>query len=95
MLLARLEVAEGRPQAALDMLAALPQPLPRAAQSDAAAVRGQALFRVGRPVEAVRALVEREVWLDDAAAILANQRMIWDGFRQHPLASALRADGRR
>ena len=29
--------------------------------SDAAAVRGQALFRVGRPADAVRALVEREV----------------------------------
>jgi outer membrane PBP1 activator LpoA protein len=83
VLLARLELAEGRPQAALDMLAALP-PLSEAAQNDAAAVRGQALFRVGRPVEAVRALVEREVWLTDAAAILANQRMIWDGFRQQP-----------
>jgi hypothetical protein len=86
VLLARLELAEGRAQAALDMLAALP-PLSEAAQSDAAAVRGQALFRVGRPVEAVRALVEREVWLTDAPAILANQRMIWDGFRQRPLVS--------
>jgi outer membrane PBP1 activator LpoA protein len=84
VLLARLELAEGRPQAALDMLAALPAQLPPAAQSDAAGVRGQALFRVGRPVEAVRALVEREIWLGDAAAILANQRMIWDGFRQYP-----------
>jgi hypothetical protein len=83
VLLARLELAEGRAQAALDMLATLP-PLSEAAQSDAAAVRGQALFRVGRPVEAVRALVEREVWLTDGAAILANQRMIWDGLRQQP-----------
>jgi hypothetical protein len=84
VLLARLELAEGRAQAALDMLAALP-PLAEAVQSDAASVRGQALFRVGRPVEAVRVLVEREVWLADAATILANQRMIWDGFRQQPL----------
>ena len=86
VLLARLELAEGRAQAALDMLATLP-PLSEAAQSDAAAVRGQALFRVGRPVEAVRALVEREVWLTTAAAILANQRMIWDGFREQPIVS--------
>ena len=92
VLLARLELAEGRPQAALDMLASLP-PLSEAAQSDAAAVRGQALFRVGRPVEAVRALVEREVWLSDAPAILANQRMIWDGFRQQPLVAPPAATG--
>jgi outer membrane PBP1 activator LpoA protein len=87
VLLARLELAEGRPQAALDALAALPQALPEPVQSDAAAVRGQALFRVGRPVDAVRTLVEREVWLTDAAAILANQRLIWDGFRTLPSAA--------
>jgi outer membrane PBP1 activator LpoA protein len=81
VLLARLELAEGRPQAALDLVAALPQSLPQPTQGDAAAVRGQALFRVGRPVDAVRVLVEREVWLEDAESILANQRMIWDGFR--------------
>jgi outer membrane PBP1 activator LpoA protein len=73
VLLARLELADGRPQAALDMVVALPQLLLPAAQSDAAAVRGQALFRLGRPVEAVRVLVEREIWLGDAAAILANR----------------------
>ncbi|HWN36866.1 MAG TPA: penicillin-binding protein activator, partial [Gammaproteobacteria bacterium] len=53
-------------------------------QRDAAAVRGQALFRIGRPVDAVRVLVEREVWLEDANSIVANQRMIWDGFRALP-----------
>jgi hypothetical protein len=87
VLLARLELIDGRPQAALDMLAAMPQPLMEEAQRDAAAVRGQALFRVGRPIDAVRTLVEREVWLVDAASILANQRMIWDGMRQFPLAA--------
>jgi outer membrane PBP1 activator LpoA protein len=93
VLLARLELAEGRPQASLDMLAALPQALPEEVQRDAAAVRGQALFRVGRPVDAVRALVEREVWLGDAAAILANQRMIWDGFRALPTAAPAASTG--
>jgi outer membrane PBP1 activator LpoA protein len=84
VLLARLELAEGRPQAALDTLAPLPQALPEQAQRDASAVRGQALFRVGRPVDAVRVLVDREVWLSDAASILENQRMIWDGLRASP-----------
>ena len=88
VLLARLELAEGRPQAALDMLAALPQALAEPAQSDAAAVRGQALFRLGRLVDAVRVLVEREVWLGDAPSILANQRMIWDGLRENRRAAA-------
>lgn len=84
---ARIDLAEGRPQAALDLLATLPQAVPEQLQRDASTVRGQALFRVGRPVEAVRVLVEREVWLTDAASVLANQRMIWDGFRASPTAA--------
>jgi len=93
VLLARLELADGRPQAALDMLAALPQALAEQTQRDAAAVRGQALFRVGKPVDAVRVLIEREVWLEDAASIVANQRMIWDGFRTLPAAAPTAATG--
>jgi uncharacterized protein len=93
VLLARLELAEGRPQAALDMLATLPQALPEQVQRDAAAVRGQALFRVGRPAEAVRVLVDREVWLGDGESILANQRMIWDGFRASPVAPPAASTG--
>jgi len=88
VLLARLELAERRPQSALDMLAAIPPPLSDSAQRDAAAIRGQALFQLGRPVDAVRVLVEREVWLGDAEAIVANQRMIWDGFKQFPVSTA-------
>jgi hypothetical protein len=63
--------------------------------SDAAAVRGQALFELGRPADAVRTLVEREVWLEDSAAILANQRLIWDGLRQYPPAAPLAPTGDR
>ena len=84
VLLARLELAERRPQGALDMLNAIPQPLGDVARIDAAGIRGQALFQLGRPTEAVRVLAEREVWLNDAASILANQRMIWDGLKQTP-----------
>jgi len=89
VLLARIELAERRPQAALDLLGAIPQPLGDVARIDAAAIRGQALFQLARPVEAVRVLVEREVWLNDAASILANQRTIWDGLRQTPSATPL------
>jgi uncharacterized protein len=89
VLLARLELAERRPQAALDMLAALPQTLGDTMRSDAAAIRGQALFQLGRTTEAVRVLAERELWLNDAASILANQRLIWDGLRQYPSAAPL------
>jgi outer membrane PBP1 activator LpoA protein len=84
VLLARLELADGRPQAALDQLGTLRTPLGEAAQSEAQAVRGRALFALGRPVDAVRTLVEREVWLSDASSILANQRLIWDGLRERP-----------
>ena len=84
VLSARLEAGDRRPQAALDLLATLQPPSPDPVLRDAAAVRGQALFQLGRHADAVRALVEREVWLEDSAAILANQRMIWEGFRQYP-----------
>jgi outer membrane PBP1 activator LpoA protein len=89
VLLARLELAEHRPQGALDMLAALRQPLEDTARTDAAAIRGQALFQLGRTTEAVRVLAERELWLNDAASILANQHLIWDGLRQYPSATPL------
>ena len=81
---ARLEAADRRPQAALDLLATLQAPTPDPVLRDAAAVRGQALFQLGRPADAVRAFVDREIWIEDPASILANQRMIWDGFRQYP-----------
>lgn len=93
VLLARVELADGRPQAALDQLAALRQPLGELAQSESLAVRGRALFALGRPVEAVRTLAEREVWLGDASSILANQRLIWDGLRERPLAAPAPATG--
>jgi outer membrane PBP1 activator LpoA protein len=87
VLAARIEVGDRRPQAALDQLATLQPPLSTQVQSDAAAVRGQALFQLGRHADAVRTLVEREIWLGDSASILANQRLIWDGFRGSPLTS--------
>jgi hypothetical protein len=95
VLLARLEAADRRPQAALDQLATLQPPSPDTVLRDAAAVRGQALFQLGRHADAVRALVEREVWLEDSGAILANQRLIWEGFRQYPPPATLAPTGDR
>jgi uncharacterized protein len=76
---ARQALRDGRAQDALSLLATLQQPMPLPLSIDAAAVRGQALFRVGRPAEAVTTLVEREFWLERSADIIANQRLIWDG----------------
>jgi uncharacterized protein len=87
VLSAELELAEDRPQSALDLLGGLAEPLADTPRQEAAAVRGRALFRLGRPVEAVRVLAERELWLNDAAAVLANQHLIWDGFKQYPPTS--------
>src|SRR5690606_25261244 len=44
----------------------------------------RALFALHRYAEAVRSLVGREVWLNTSEEVLANQRMIWDGFRNNP-----------
>ncbi|HLF10656.1 MAG TPA: penicillin-binding protein activator, partial [Gammaproteobacteria bacterium] len=95
VLLARIELEQGRPQPALDILSELQQPIAVPVLSDAAAVRGRALFRLGRHADAVRVLVEREVWLDDAAQVLGNQRMIWDGFREPSTPAAIAPTGDR
>ena len=95
VLLAGLEVDAHRAQAGLDMLATLQAPLTNDISSEAAAVRGRALFQLGRPADAVRTLVDREVWLNDAQSILANQRLIWDGFRQFPPSGPLPMTGDR
>lgn len=83
VLLARIEVLQARPQQALELLNALREPIPVPVLREAAVVRGAALFRLERHAEAIRVLTEREVWLDDAAAIIANQRLIWEGLQQY------------
>jgi outer membrane PBP1 activator LpoA protein len=93
VVLARVEALDRRPQAALDLLATVQPPSPDPVLRDAAAVRGQAFFQLGRHADAVRAFVEREVWLEDSAAILSNQRRIWDGFRQFPPPATLAPTG--
>lgn len=85
VLRARIDLEQGRAEAALDRLSGVsPSAGDPALLSDAAAVRGRALFAVGRTAEAVRELTEREIWLDSADAILANQRLIWEGLENLP-----------
>ncbi len=85
---ARIEFLEGGPAEALARLDRLGTNLDARALTAALAVRGDALFSLRRVVEAVQALSEREVWLDDAADILANQETIWNGLRSARLSSA-------
>lgn len=77
-LLARVDLDEGHPDAALAMLAAIVPPIPDEWLAAFAATRGQALMRVGRHADGVVQFVARASLLDDAEAIVANQRLIWE-----------------
>ncbi len=77
-LLARVELAEGRPDAALSILATIVPPIPAELRSELAETRGLALLRVGRLAEGLGELVARERLLDSAEAILSHQRLVWD-----------------
>lgn len=87
VLLARAEVGLGQPDRALAALADLRPPFSVALSRDIAEVRALALFALGQVAEAVRTLVDREIWLDSAAEISANQRLIWDGLAANARAA--------
>lgn len=92
--LARAEIGLGNAEGALAILDAIPAPRPDELEADVAAVRAEALFALGRTVEAVRLLVEREIWLDSAAEIIDNQERIWNGLaRPESLAAAATPTG--
>ncbi len=79
LLLAEVEMAEGRPDAALELLGRVSELPTDELLADAAAVRGRALFGLGRVEEAVTTLINREFWLNTAEQILENHRLIWNG----------------
>lgn len=94
ILLARAEVALERPDSALAMLTGLQPPFTIEQSRDIAEVRALALFDLGRLAEAVRTLVDREIWFSTADEIRANQRLIWDGLSTaDPSASPGRRTG--
>jgi outer membrane PBP1 activator LpoA protein len=86
-LTAEVEVRAGDGAAALATLGRLSQPLELPLLRDVAATRARALFQLGRPQEAIRELIEREVWLETAEEIVANQRIIWEGLAASPPTS--------
>jgi outer membrane PBP1 activator LpoA protein len=92
VLRARIELDAARPDMALQLLARLAQPVPLPVLREAAQIRGYAYFGLGRYADGVREFVEREIWLDDAAEILANQRSIWDSLPADAAATAPTGD---
>lgn len=85
---ARIALAQDHPDTALSIANSVRQPIPVDVLRDLAAVRGQALMRLGRYADGVRALVQRAIWLDNHGDILANQRLIWNGLKRAALKSA-------
>jgi len=81
LLAAAIEVETGAPRDALARLRNLPADAPRQIASDALAVGARAWFTLEQPDRAVETLMERELWLDNPSAILANQRLILEGLR--------------
>lgn len=90
--LAESEVQLGRPEVALAVLDSISAPIPAGLDADIAAARAAAFFVLGRTADAVRLLVEREIWLESGASILDNHARIWDGLSL-PLSQAA-ADSR-
>jgi outer membrane PBP1 activator LpoA protein len=77
LLTARLELAERRPNDALVRARSLLTSANTGIRTGALEVAGLAQFALNQPVEAIRNLSEREVWLDDIDVIRANQQTLW------------------
>src|SRR5690606_16531655 len=88
VLLADIDVREGRAANALARLGQLREPMPTRVMTDAQGVRGRALFELDRIVEANEVLVERETWRETSDEILENRRLIWNGLASPAAASA-------
>jgi outer membrane PBP1 activator LpoA protein len=78
---AEVAIAMGNPASALTALDDAPAVETAADATNILLIRSQALFRLGQPVAATMALLEREIWLDGRTDIAANQRLLWDGYR--------------
>jgi len=78
---AEVAIALGNPARALGDLDSAPTAHTAADATNVLLIRSHALFRLGQPVAATTALLEREVWLENSTAIVANQRLLWDGYR--------------
>ena len=77
---AALQLVDGRPAEALDILrplsaAALPQTL----RLRADALNADAWFQQGQPIRALELLRQRETWLSDSTSIHNNRQRTWQG----------------
>jgi outer membrane PBP1 activator LpoA protein len=78
---AEVAIAIGDPEKALANLNRIPSTTDASAAANILLIRSNALFRVGRPVEATKALIEREIWLEDPADIAVNQYILWENYQ--------------
>jgi outer membrane PBP1 activator LpoA protein len=78
---AEISIAMGNAAQALAMLESAPPAIMSADAVNILRIRSGALFRLGRPLEATEALLEREVWLDSRAEIAANQLLLWESYQ--------------
>lgn len=78
---AGVDIAMGEPQQALAVLERAPPATDPDLALEILRLKGNALFRTGRPVAATNVLIERETWLDERDAILAHQSELWASYQ--------------
>jgi outer membrane PBP1 activator LpoA protein len=78
---AYIALAQGNADTALARIDSLGSALPTGLIGEALLVRGQALFQLDRPTEAITTLVEREPWLSRSDQVLGNHEVIWQGLK--------------
>ncbi len=78
---AAAELDRSDPEAALALLDQAPPTSESGAAAEILRLRAETLFRLDQPIPGAQALLEREVWLEDAAAIAENQQLLWTSFQ--------------
>jgi outer membrane PBP1 activator LpoA protein len=85
---ARLALQMDQPARALAELDRVPRPLPREDAPEILALRAQAQFELGRPVDGLRTLAERERYTLAREEIEQNRELIWSGLKASADAGA-------
>jgi outer membrane PBP1 activator LpoA protein len=88
LLQADLALRRDQPELTLTRLEELPEPPPTGLRPDALGLKGQAQLALGRFVEGIATLVEREAFLARPEDVLATQRIIWAGLAAMPLSES-------
>jgi outer membrane PBP1 activator LpoA protein len=85
---AEIALASNRPDAALNELNRIPQPLPRDELTAILALRARALFALNRPAAAITTALDREAALQSQQEIRDNRRLIWAGLQKSAAGNA-------